>query len=341
MKPNKMYALPIVAILLTLAIISCGVLDPTEPGNLVPKTVDEGNPEHADHAVALNGSIFHVETYGDPANPTIIFLHGGPGNDFRGNLRMKERYNGYSLQDEYYLVFWDQRGCGLSKRHNKDVLTIDGYIEDLDQMIDKYSPGEPVILLGHSWGAMYATEYINTYPEKIMGAVISEAGALTGAIYEDIATEILNFDIFSEWLNDWAWDQQILSPDDHARMDYSGKLQAVEESQSKYHEEHNSNDPQPFWRYGAAAAKYIQEDGQNSKGKFVFDFTTHLDQFTNKVLFMASGRNEAIGEKHQRMQMQLFPNADIAVIPDCGHDYWWTKTAEVVVAIHEYLDEIK
>ena len=233
MKPNKMYALPIVAILLTLAIISCGVLDPTEPGNLVPKTVDEGNPEHADHAVALNGSIFHVETYGDPANPTIIFLHGGPGNDFRGNLRMKERYNGYSLQDEYYLVFWDQRGCGLSKRHNKDVLTIDGYIEDLDQMIDKYSPGEPVILLGHSWGAMYATEYINTYPEKIMGAVISEAGALTGAIYEDIATEILNFDIFSEWLNDWAWDQQILSPDDHARMDYSGKLQAVEESQSK------------------------------------------------------------------------------------------------------------
>ena len=56
---------------------------------------------------------------------------------------------------------------------------------------------------------------------------------------------------------------------------------------------------------------------------------------------MASGRNEAIGEKHQRMQMQLFPNADIAVIPDCGHDYWWTKTAEVVVAIHEYLDEIK
>lgn len=340
MKLKKLCALPLFVMLLGLAVTSCAILDPTEPGNLVPKTVDEGNPEHADHAVALNGSVFHVETYGDPNNSVIIFLHGGPGGDFRGKLRMKERYDGYSLQDEYYLVFWDQRGCGLSKRHNKDVLTIDVYIEDLNQMIDKYSPGEPVILLGHSWGAMYATSYINIYPEKVKGAVISEPGALTGAIYEDIKSEIFDFNLFAEWLNDWAWDQQILSPDDHARMDYSAMLPAIE-SQPKYHEEHRGDDPQPFWRYGAAASKYIQEDAQNSEGKFVFDFTTNLDQFTRKVLFMASDNNEAIGEDHQRMQMQLYPNANIVVIPYCGHDFWWTKTAEVVAAIHEYLDEIK
>lgn len=340
MKLNKICVFPIVAILLTLAITSCDVLDPNEPGNLVPKTVDEGNPEHADHAVALNGSIFHVETYGDSTNPIIIFLHGGPGGDFRGKLRMKERHGGYSLQDEYYLVFWDQRGCGLSKRHNKDVFNIDVYIEDLNQIIDKYSPGKPVILLGHSWGAMYATSYINKHPEKVKGAVLSEPGALTGAIYEDIKSEIFNFDIFSEWLNDWAWDLQILSPDDHARMDYLMMLPTVE-GQPKYHQEHGGDDPQPFWRFGATANKYLQEDGQDSAGKFIFDFTTNLDQFTRKVLFMASGKNEVTGEAHQRMQMQLYPNADIAVIPNCGHDFWWTKTAEVVAAIHEYLDEIK
>ena len=106
-------------------------------------------------------------------------------------------------------------------------------------MIDRYSPGESVILLGHSWGAMYATEYINTHPAKVKGAIISEAGALTGAIFEDIASEVFNFDLFSEWLNDAAWDQQIISPDDHARMDYSAKLLAVEESQPKY--------PQTSW----------------------------------------------------------------------------------------------
>ncbi len=330
----------VLVIVLIPLISSCNLLDPNEPGNLVPKTVDEGNIEHAGHAVELNGSIFHVETYGDPTNPTIIFLHGGPGADFRGNLRMKERYNDYSLQDEYYLVFWDQRGSGLSKRHNKNVLTMEVFNEDLNQMIDKYSPDEPVILLSHSWGAMYATSYINTYPDKVKGAVLSEPGALTGAIYEDIKSEIIDFDLFAEWLNDWAWDQQILSPEDHVRMDYSAKHPAIE-SQPAYHTNLKGDDPQPYWRYGAAASKYIQEDGQDSKGKFDFDFTANLDQYTRKVLFMASGNNTAIGEDHQRMQMQLYPDADIAVIPDCGHDYWWTKTAEVVAAIREYLDEIK
>ena len=48
MKFKKLRVISIVAILLTIAITSCDVLDPNEPGNLVPKTVDEGNPEHAE-----------------------------------------------------------------------------------------------------------------------------------------------------------------------------------------------------------------------------------------------------------------------------------------------------
>ena len=320
---------------------SCGLKDVDDPGNLVPRTVVEGNLEHAEHKVALNGSTFHVETYGDEANPTIIFLHGGPGGDFRGNLRLKERYDGYSLEDEYFLVFWDQRGSGLSKRHGEDDITLAMFIEDLNQMIDTYSPDEPVLLLGHSWGAMYATSYIDTYPEKVKGAVISEAGGLTGKILEDVKGKIFNLDLFGEWLNDWAWDSQILSPVGHARMDLTGKLPAIE-SQPNYHAELEGDDPQPFWRYGAVASTYIQKDVQNSDGEFTFDFTNNkLDQFTTKVLFMASGNNEAIGEAHQRMQMALYPNADLVIIPDSGHDFWWTKSAEVVAAIHVYLDEIK
>ena len=333
--------LPTLMIVVGLVLSACsGLLDPSEPGNLVPLTLDEGNVEHADHVVELNGSIFHVETYGDPVNPTIIFLHGGPGSDFRGFLRMKERYAAYSLSDEYYLVFWDQRGSGLSKRHDQDVLTIDQYIADFDAMVDKYSFGEAVLLLGHSWGAMLATQYINTYPAKVKGAVISEAGALTGAILVDIASELFDFDLSAEFLNDAAWDQQFLSADDHARMDYLATLPALE-GQPKYHQELTGDDPNPFWRFGAAASRYIQEDGQDSEGTPNFDFTTNLDQYTNKVLFMASGRNEVIGQEHQIMQMEFFPNAELAIIPDSGHDYWWTKSAEVVAAIRVYLDEIK
>lgn len=104
-----------------VALGACDILDPTEPGYLVPPTVAE---DSSLPAIEMNGSRFHIQTFGDPANPVIIFLHGGPGGDHRSLLRMGERHDGYSLADEYFLVYWDQRGAGLSARHDKDVLIL-------------------------------------------------------------------------------------------------------------------------------------------------------------------------------------------------------------------------
>ena len=43
---------------------------------VVPKTVaqDPSIPH-----ITLNGATFRAETFGDPAKPTVIVLHGGPG----------------------------------------------------------------------------------------------------------------------------------------------------------------------------------------------------------------------------------------------------------------------
>ncbi|UCF97316.1 MAG: alpha/beta hydrolase [Spirochaetaceae bacterium] len=335
----KSIIMPVVGVSLALAWSGCNLLDPSESGNLVPLTVDEGNPDHAAHAVELNGSVFHVETYGNPLNPTIIILHGGPGGDFRYFLRMKETYSGYSLQHEYYLVFWDQRGSGLSKRHGENNITLDIFLEDLDQMVDTYSSPDPVILIGHSWGAMYATQYINAYPAKVRGAVLSEPGALTREILDDIKDDLVAFQPFTEWLNDMAWEQQFLSPDDHARMDYLILL-AKKDSQPLYHMDSHGDDPEPSWRFGAAVSKYLPQSGMDSKGNSTWDFTTNLSSFTGTVLFMASGDNELIGEDHQTMQMDFYPDSQLVVIPNCGHDYWWTNTAEVVDAIHVFLNTL-
>src|SRR6185436_6345991 len=58
------------------ALAACdGINDPSEAGNLVPKTVDE---DPTIPSLALAGTVFHYETVGDPSKPVIIFLHGGP-----------------------------------------------------------------------------------------------------------------------------------------------------------------------------------------------------------------------------------------------------------------------
>jgi len=318
-----------------LMALGCETLDPSAPGNLVPPTVAE---DPSLPAIEMNGSRFHLETFGDPANPVIVFLHGGPGNDYRGLLRLAERRNGYSLADEYFLVFWDQRGSGLSMRHNKDVLTVDVYVNDLNTLVDRYSPGRPVFLIGESWGGMFATRYINQYPARVAGAVLIEPGPLDGATLERLKDDVSGSDLGSEWLNDYAWASQFLSPDDHARMDYERML-GMRDGQPKFHQ--STVDPQPIWRLGAVASRYITEDGQDENGKFVYDLTTNLAAYTTPVLFIAGAWSEVLGPSLQQEQVLRYPSASLQVVDGAGHDVAWVKATEVLTAARAYLDALK
>lgn len=321
--------------ILTAAFGCGGLMDPDAPGNLVPRTVDE---DPTLPALELAGSRFHVQTRGEAAGPVIIFLHGGPGGDHRALLELAGSYDGFSLSDNFLLVFWDQRGCGLSRRHNKESLNIDQYIKDLKQLIAIFSPNDPVLLVGNSWGGMYATEFINRFPGLVRGAVLMEPGPLSHEFYRSIEDDLHDMDMGSEWLNDWVWSQEILTPSDHARMDYQRCL-GIRDSQPRYHEQ--KNPPAPFWRMGAAANRYVLESGQNDKGEMTYDFTTNLAAFTTEVLFLASGLNEVIGRDFQRRQTAAYPNARLEIVEGCGHDFAWVKPEETIAHIREYVERLE
>jgi proline iminopeptidase len=248
---------------------------------------------------------------------------------------MAGRYDGYSLADEYFLVYWDQRGAGLSQRHDRDVLTIDVYVNDLNTLVERYSPGRPVFLIGESWGGMFATKYINEYPQRVAGAVLIESGPLDGATMERVGKDLGNFSLGAEWLNDLAWSSQFLSPDGHARMDYQAMI-AARDAQPRFGL--SKVDPEPAWRHGAAANRYIREDGQDRKGVANYDFTTNLAAYTTPVLFIAGSRSEVLGESLQREQVLRYPSASLQVVDGAGHDVAWIRTAEVLTQIRAYLD---
>ena len=309
------------------------VMDPSEPGYLVPATVAE---DASLPSIEMNGSRFHLETFGDQTNPVIIFLHGGPGGDYRSMLQMGQRFDGSSLADDHFLVYWDQRGTGLSERHDKELLTLDIYTDDLNTLVNRYAPGRQVFLIGHSWGGMYATQYINEYPENVAGAILIEPGPLDGQTFESIKSEMFDLNLGAEWLNDFAWNSQFLSPDDHARWDYE-RLLGLKDSQPRFHQQMDV-DPAPFWRLGAAVNKYLEEDGQDDNGVAVYDFTDNLSAYTTPVLFITGSLNEVIGEFFQRQQILQYPLASLVVVENAGHDLEWTHTAEVLAHVHEYLD---
>ena len=93
------------------------------------------------------GHTLYWELCGNPNGKPAVFLHGGPGADYRNGLNVKQ------LADAgYYVVFYDQRGSGLSKRHPSDIYTINLMTDDLKAVIQHYrrSATQKIFLFGSS-----------------------------------------------------------------------------------------------------------------------------------------------------------------------------------------------
>ena len=78
------------------------------------------------------------------------------------------------------------------------------------------------------------------------------------------------------------------------------------------------------------------KDGQDSQGRFNFDFTTNLQAFSGRVLLIAGARSEVLGPPLQREQLPLYRQARLEVVAGAGHDVQWTHTAQVVQHMRDF-----
>lgn len=302
----------------------------------VPETVahDPSIPH-----ITIDGVTYHAETFGDAANPVVIVLHGGPGGDYRSILSLQ------ALSDQYFVVFYDQRGAGLSPRVNPEEITLASTISDLDSIVDYYGDGQKVNLVGHSWGAMLTSAYLGQHPEKVDHAVLAEPGFLTSELAEKWAEEIrLRFTpgILYHFVKTKFESLHIRGPDDHAADDYFGHqmnmYQGSDHPQAGYYCEGSSPKEEGSWRFGARAADAIQQQAVDADGKFNIDLTVGVDRFNNKVLFVAGECQKVIGVAWQEQQMAFFPKAELAVIPDAGHEMFEENPEASIAAVREYLN---
>ena len=316
---------------LALALCATACMDPDAPGNLVPATVED---DPSLPRIEVNGTTLHAEAFGDPSAPMIVVLHGGPGGDYRSLLPYR-----VLADDGYYVVFWDHRGSGLSRPHAASSYTFDLYLEDLRQVIEHFSSSstQPIVFLGHSWGAMYATWFINehgVYGGRVAGAVLSEPGALTSGGLKDYLARLLPpWGYTSEELNDLAWADQFMSPSSHARADF---MQAIAVLPDSPREHNDPNNPAPFWRKGAVVNRKLLEIGLDQG----FDWTTRLGQFPHKVLFLRGELNENMPLDHQQELASHYASSEVITVMGAGHEAMWERQAEFLAHIRAYLSEI-
>jgi pimeloyl-ACP methyl ester carboxylesterase len=113
------------------------------------------------------------------SNVLILFLHGGPGGTALKKIGTRA-FN--SLEKEFGLVYWDQRGAdgsrgGMVKRY----MNLNQFIEDLDRVIDQLKllyPTSEIFLMGHCWGGGLGTGYlIDEHHQSKVSGWIDIAGA--------------------------------------------------------------------------------------------------------------------------------------------------------------------
>ncbi|MDX1349661.1 MAG: alpha/beta hydrolase [Putridiphycobacter sp.] len=311
--------------------ISCEKeLDIHEPGNLVPKTVVE---DPSLPFILVNGTTLHAETYGNPDSSLVIFLHGGPGADYQNGLNVKQL-----ADDGYHIVFYDQRGTGLSQRHDKNTYSIQLYLDDLTAVIEHYRtfPSQKVFLFGHSWGAMLTAAYINAYPDRIDGAIFAEAGGFNKQLLDEYGEASRKLNLFSEITNDVLYYDQFLTgrENEHEILDY--KLAIASSFSYAEGNDEGIEGPSPFWRNGATVLQAFMDISENEG----FDFTTNLNQYQTNVLFLYGENNKSYGLSFAEKEAAFFPNSDIVQIDDTGHEMIYFKWNSVYHVVLDYLNSL-
>lgn len=106
---------------------------------------------------------------GDPKNPAVVFLHGGPGY----NAVSFELGCANTLADAgYYVITFDQRGCGRSKKDSiTDRYKFNKANDDINIILNKYKVTS-AYFIGHSWGGTSAIKFAEVYTEKVKGIVL-------------------------------------------------------------------------------------------------------------------------------------------------------------------------
>jgi proline iminopeptidase len=321
--------------LFTLFLLAaCEPEDWSKPGNLVPLTADQDASVPSQH---INGTLLHVESYGTPTDPLIVVIHGGPGGDFRSLLNAK-----VLADDGFHVVFYDQRGTGLSKREDRSQFegkgAVDLFIADLDELITlfRFGPGQKVFLMGHSWGAMLATAYINKYPERITGAVLAEPGGLTWPQTKGYLSRSNEVKLFSEAINNALVPEAIMAGKSHDEiLDYKASFFSSYEN-APGNAIGNASE-YPFWRNGAVSSEAMNEHAD----KYGFDFTGNLDNYDTKVLFLYSERNTAYGESWAEQVSAPYPSVDLQMVKNSGHEMLYFGWSDMYPKALNYFNQLK
>ena len=162
--------LTIILILLSVILILTGVLLTwSYPGKPPPFLDENGDPLAGSISekifVNINGVEQGMFIKGkNVSNPILLYLHGGMPDYF-----LTQKYP-TKLEDNFTVVWWEQRGSGISYRDDipKESITLEQLISDtlvVTNYLRNRFHREKIYLMGHSGGTFFGIQAAAQHPE--------------------------------------------------------------------------------------------------------------------------------------------------------------------------------
>lgn len=109
----------------------------------------------------------YVTHLGD--GPPVVFLHGGPGNDFHYIIDALR-----PQLDAHQFILYEQRGSLLSPVPEKAIgrLSMKLMVQDLETLRQALGV-DKLVLFGHSFGTVVAMMYYQAHPDHVAGMVLA------------------------------------------------------------------------------------------------------------------------------------------------------------------------
>ncbi|SDW51418.1 proline iminopeptidase [Marininema mesophilum] len=276
--------------------------------------------KHVTEKLQLLDCTIHSESYGE--GETIVFLHGGPGDEHRYFLP-----HVLPLAETHEIFFYDQRGCGQSQQVNDPSLyTMMREVETLEAL-RREKGWDKMNLLGQSWGTMLGLLYASQYPERVRRLLLVSAVGVQG---KDLHRFIVNL-------------QQRMSPEEQkvmARLESEKDALGLE----RYHELEKEI-IFPWYVYERSNLTRLTESKVNEKvhDRMWTDISTHFDLreklhgLKGLPLRVIQGKWDLITpEDLTETLFPYLPSKDLVVFEQSGHWPFLEEPKHFIEAVREF-----
>lgn len=261
----------------------------------------------------------------------VLFLSGGPGAPPQSMNPIIDY-----ISNHYKSILLHQRGTGKSENLKIDSTTINlnDYLNDVIHVLDNENIKQ-TYLIGHSWGAMLAMDFMTKYPEKTKGVILIGA---PGATLNFMST--MNHNIISLMTKEEMDSLQTLSLqlndetlDENSKKILFDKMSKLTLSK-QFHDTSHINELLSYGNLNTDVNALMMQHLL----KINWNLENELKNNTIPTIII-NGRKDPIGTQTVQKLKEVIPQSLLYIIDDCGHYVWLEKPDKLKEIILSFLFE--